>query len=115
VDDNPDECDLRIFEDQLYRYNVARTGVDDGRPLAIILRDENGVAAGLSGFTWGGVLEVKALWVREDVRGRGYGTEPLAAAEREARARGCSQAVLDTHSFQAPRSINSADTTSTGS
>lgn len=102
VNDDPDERDLRFIEEQIYRYNTERTGIDDGRPVAFIRRDAQGIVAGLSGFTWGGVLEVKALWVREDMRGHGYGTDLLAAAEREAIKRGCTQAILDTHSFQAP-------------
>ena len=93
---------MRFLDDQIYRYNVARTGIDDGRLLAIIVRDETGIAAGLHGFTWGRVMEVKSFWVREDLRGRGYGTQLLAAAEQEAMQRGCLQVVLDTHSFQAP-------------
>ena len=102
MDDSPNERDVRFLDDQIYRYNVARTGIDDGRLLSIVLRDEGGISAGLYGHTWGGVLEVKILWVREDLRGQGYGTRLLTMAEEEAIRRGCVQAILDTHSFQAP-------------
>jgi len=99
----PDPADVRFLNDQINAFNVARTGFDDGRLLAILLRDAAGaILAGLYGWTWGGCLDVRDLWVREDLRGRGYGTRLLAAAEAEARARGCRVATLDTHSFQAP-------------
>jgi GNAT superfamily N-acetyltransferase len=102
LDDEPDERVVRFLEDQIYLFNAAATGIDDGKLLAIVLRDDDEIAAGLYGFTWGGVLEVKDLWVREDLRGLGHGTRLLAQAEREAVRRGCHAALLDTHSFQSP-------------
>lgn len=42
------------------------------------------------------------LWVDEAWRGQGVGARLLRTAEREGVARGCRQAVLHTHSFQAP-------------
>ena len=82
---------------------MARTGITDVRLLAIILRDaDDDIVAGLYGWTWGGCCELKTLWVHEYWRGLGLGTRLMAAAEEEARARGASQIVLSTHSFQAP-------------
>ena len=90
-------------EEDLYAYNVARTGVADGDRVAYALRDGDGTLLGLvSGWTWGGCLDIRLLWVREDWRGRGWGTRLLRAAENLAITRGCTQAILDTHSFQAP-------------
>ena len=51
---------------------------------------------------WAGCLKVSDLWVCENERCRGQGSELLEAAEDGARARGCRRAILDTHSFQAP-------------
>lgn len=103
VDDAPDPADVAFVEERLHEHNIAATGYHDYRPLAIFVRDAAGaIAAGVTGFTWGGTLKIEHLWVREDRRGRGYGRRLVEAAEDEARARGCRQAVLNTHSFQAP-------------
>lgn len=94
---------LAFLDDRLYEFNVEATGIADGRWLGVLMRDEDGaVIAGLSGTTWGGCLKVRDVWVREDLRGRGIGTRLLDAAEAEARRRGCTLAVLSSHSFQAP-------------
>ncbi|HUE40119.1 MAG TPA: GNAT family N-acetyltransferase, partial [Candidatus Binatia bacterium] len=92
------------LDDRLYAFNAARTGIDDGRLLAIVVRDRGRrIVAGLYGWTWGGCCHVKTLWIDERHRRRGLGTRLMALAEREAKKRGARQMVLDTHSFQAPQ------------
>jgi GNAT superfamily N-acetyltransferase len=104
VTDQINEQDYKFLEEQLFAYNVARTGYHDGRDLALIVCDDHGaIIAGLSGWTWGGMMKIQYLWVHEEYRGKAYGTRLLQAAEAEGRARGCRQVVLDTHSFQAPQ------------
>ena len=104
VDESPDDADVHFLEDRINEYNVETTGITDGRVVSFFIRDERGdIIAGLYGWTWGGTCEVRYLWVRADHRKLGYGKSLMEAAEREALARGCTQIVLDTHSFQAPR------------
>jgi ribosomal protein S18 acetylase RimI-like enzyme len=101
--DNPAAEDVAFLEDQVIAFNFATTGFHDGKILSIFVRDEmGGIIAGVSGFTWGGYCRVEWLWVHADWRRQGYGKQLMLAVEAEARARGCSQIVLDTHSFQAP-------------
>ena len=103
IEDNPSASDLEFLEDQINAYNVAVTGIVDWYPLAIFVRDGGGqIVAGINGGIWGGYLEIKNVWVREDLRGQGLGRRLLLAAEQQARARGCGQVLLDTHDFQAP-------------
>ena len=47
-------------------------------------------------------LYVDLLWVKDKLRGRGFGHRLLTLAEDEARQRGAKNAYLDTFSFQAP-------------
>jgi GNAT superfamily N-acetyltransferase len=94
--------DLQFLEEQINEYNFAITGIRDARLLVILLRESAGrIYAGLSGHTWGGVAEVRFLWVDASRRHRGIGSHLLQAAEDEARSRGCRKIVLSTHSFQA--------------
>ena len=96
--------DVRFLEDRLYEFNVEQIGFDDGKWLSIFVRDDTGaIVAGLHGWTWCGSCQIQTLWVHRDLRRQSYGKRLMAAAEQEARARGCRQILLDTFSFQAPR------------
>jgi GNAT superfamily N-acetyltransferase len=103
IEDEPRLEEVAALEERLHQHNVAKTGCDDGRWLAIFVRDAAGeLMAGLHGWTWGGTGFVRTLWVRDDLRGRGLGARLLGAAEREAARRGCREMQLDTHDYQAP-------------
>jgi GNAT superfamily N-acetyltransferase len=103
VADHIDSQDFKFVEEQLIAFNIAATGYHDDRDLAILVRDDQGaICAGLTGWTWGGMMRIQYLWVREDSRGKGYGSGLLKAAEAEGRARGCRYVALETHSFQGP-------------
>lgn len=89
--------------DQLYLFNAEKTGIADGELLwASVTNDAGTLIAGIAGHTWGGCCEIGRLWVHAAERGKGLGASLMAAAEREAVRRGCTQIVLSTHSFQAP-------------
>lgn len=101
TDPRPDQ--VEYLEDRIYEFNSSVTGIQDGEWLAIFVRDDTGrIVAGICGNTWGGCCEIRQFWVEESRRGRGLGTRLLAAAEGEARRRGCTQIFLMTFSFQAP-------------
>ena len=102
VEDEPRGEDLALLDERLYEFNAAATGIDDGRRLAIFVRDGDGtIVAGMHGWTWGGTGFVQTIWVHETLRHSGLGSRVLDAAEAEAIRRGCHQMHLDTHSYQA--------------
>lgn len=78
--------------------------IHDGRrqPLTLALRQDGAFIGGLTGQTFMGWLSVDGLWVASAYRRLGHATALLARAEAEARARGATDCVLDTFSFQAP-------------
>lgn len=89
-DDAPAEAAVRFIAAQPINYNLcnlAATGYNDSRPLAVCARDQAGtiqagtIQAGLTGFTWGGALKIESLWVQEALRGQGYGSRFMLAAE----------------------------------
>jgi GNAT superfamily N-acetyltransferase len=102
IESMPIRSDADRVRQGLARFNHARQPMPWGE-LQVFLRDgEDRVRGGLVGETWGTSLFVALLWVEDGLRGRGHGAALLAAAEAEARRRGCGFAHLDTMSFQAP-------------
>jgi GNAT superfamily N-acetyltransferase len=94
--------DLDVIGEGLNQYNIAMTGHRDYRRVGVFLRDEIGkVVGGLSGAMWGGWMHIGHVWIVEALRGQGYGSQLLRAAEDEARRHGCRGIFLDTFSFQA--------------
>jgi N-acetylglutamate synthase-like GNAT family acetyltransferase len=103
IQTDPAPEQVQYLEDRIYEFNSSVTRITDGEWLAIFVRDDTGqVIAGICGNTWGGCCEIRQFWVEESQRGRGLGTKLLAAAEYEARRRGCKQIFLMTFTFQAP-------------
>ncbi|MFE1552049.1 GNAT family N-acetyltransferase [Streptomyces sp. NPDC058718] len=104
VTDAPLPADIAAISDALDRFNREKTGVDDRRPLAVLVRDPRTqqVIGGLTGRTSLGLFFVDLFFLPPELRGNGLGGEILRQAEDEARARGCRAAVLYTITFQAP-------------
>ncbi len=98
------EAELNSFLDErIYEFSIRVTGLADGRPFAGVVKDDSGdIIAAINGHTWGECCYVAHLWVHESQRGHGIGSAVLRAAEKESIRRGCTQALLLTHSFQAP-------------
>lgn len=103
TDSPPDEMFGTIFRN-LRASSLAATGPAEHRLLAIPLLDDAGaVAGGLWGCTVATWLIIEMLFVPEASRCCGTGFALLRAAEREAVARGCRNAMLDTISPDAAR------------
>ncbi len=86
----------------LMEFNRLQTGGAMPEYLVVTVRDDDGaLVGGLVGATYLGWLQVHSVWLPDGLRGRGYGTELMAIAEREALRRGCTRALLETYSFQA--------------
>lgn len=67
------------------------------------LKDEAGKVCGgvICTCLWNG-MEIDSLWVEESLRGQGWGTKLMNAAEAEGRKRGCTFAYTNTFTWQAP-------------
>lgn len=101
--EKPDDAVWEAVGGGIQRFNSEQAGDDHGRRLCFVLYGpDQSVAGGVIGETYWNWLTISLMWIRDDLRGRGYGERLLLAAEQEARQRGATDAYLDTFSFQAP-------------
>lgn len=98
----PKADELTQIRDGLMAFNTSQAGPAAVARFAVYLRDDAGtIRGGLVGFFAWRWMSVDWLWVAEDLRRQGYGSELLLAAEKLARGAGCVGAKLDTYEFQA--------------
>ena len=102
--DAPDEAARELVGAGLAQFNEQQTGVNDVRPLAVLISDPvtRAVVGGLVGRTSLGLMFIDLVYIPDTFRGMRVGSDMLTMAEAEARRRGCCSVVLVTISFQAP-------------
>lgn len=84
-------------------YNRSKRETAESEPLNLYVEDDSGeLLAGLVAETFGNWLEIEYLFVKEELRGQGIGSQLLQRAESEAKKRNCRYVSLNTYQFQAP-------------
>jgi GNAT superfamily N-acetyltransferase len=98
-----DKPEWGIIGPAISDYNTQQAGDDNGLSLCFVLKaPDQEIVGGVIGATYWDWFHLDLMWVKEELRGRGYGQRLLALAEDEARRRGAKKVYLDTFSFQAP-------------
>ena len=101
--EDPSDADLQALRDGYAAFTEAQIGKEDRREIAFFIRDAPGAVIGgvkgsYSNYEW---LWIDLLWVSSEHRGIGYGASLMAHIEEEAKRNGCSNAYLNSFSFQA--------------
>ncbi len=98
-----EEPEWGVIGKGLREFNLQQAGDDKYQNLCFVLRAaDQEIVGGVIGSTYWEWFHLDLLWVREDLRGRGFGRRLLTMAEDEARRRGAKNVYLDTFTFQAP-------------
>jgi GNAT superfamily N-acetyltransferase len=98
-----DKPEWGIIGPAISAYNTQQAGDDHVQSLCFVLEaPDQEIVGGVIGATYWDWLHIDLLWVKDELRGQGYGHRLLTRAEDEARQRGAKNAYLDTFSFQAP-------------
>ena len=93
----------QVIGDLIRSYNRSKREAAESEPLNLYVEDDSGeLMAGLVAETFGNWLEIEYLFVKEDLRGQGIGSQLLHQAESEAKMRNCRFAFVNTYQFQAP-------------
>ncbi len=91
-----------FLRQKLDEFNEPFAGPRRPEDFGLAVRDEGGVVvAGLIASCIWEWLHINIIWVSDELRGQGYGSSLLMAAEKEGIARNREFAMLHTFSFQA--------------
>ena len=70
--------------------------------LNVFAYDEDEIVAGVLGAAVGQRLNIANVWVKDNYRGQNIATELMQRMEEAGREVGCTNALVDTMTFQAP-------------
>jgi len=97
-----DEEERKAIFDPLIEFNRQRAGEPNYVPLNVLVHEkQQRLVGGLWGHTAYNWFVIELLFLPEKLRGQGTATAILHDAEKEAIRRGCKNAWMDTHEFQA--------------
>lgn len=92
-----------IIQQGLFDANVKATGDGHFDAVCVTARDDQStVIGGVVGEAYWGWVNFTTVWVHPDHRRQGIASRMLQHAEAEAARLGCTQAYLDTFTFQSP-------------
>jgi GNAT superfamily N-acetyltransferase len=101
--EKPEESAWGIIGRGVAAYNKEQAGDNKFQRLCFTLQSPGQeIVGGILGEIYWGWFYIDLLWVKDALRGQGYGRRLMITAEQEARRRGAKNAYLDTFSFQAP-------------
>ena len=101
--DNTESQKAQEIGNLIRSYNRSKRETAESEPLNLYVEDEHGqLLAGLVAETFGNWLEIEYLFVKEEFRGQGIGSQLLQQAESEAKKKNCRYAFVNTYQFQAP-------------
>jgi len=99
---NPQKNDVQVLGDGIMEYARQKKGHKPIDFFAFFIRDENNqIQGGSNGCNLYGCLYIDQLWVSERLRGKGYGTKLMQAAEKFGREQGCTFAAVNTMDWEA--------------
>ena len=106
VSDTPTEQEMERIYNAVENYKLTQTHGEYKQPgieISLVLRDSRGnVQGGVIASTVFKVMHLEVLWVAEDYRGHGYGSQLVLGAEQIGFAKGCITSQTLTFSFQGP-------------
>ena len=87
---NPIQDDVEVLGKGIMEYDKKKKEMKQLDFFAFFLRDENDqIIGGCNGDDMYGCLFIAQLWVAENLRGKGRGTQLMEAAEKLAKKSGC--------------------------
>lgn len=98
---HPSYNDIKKIDDGIFAYAKQQKNHKPIEEFVFFVRDNNNqVVGGCSGAVFYGCLYVDGLWMQESLRGQGYGTQLMSAAEELGKERGCTFATVNTMDWE---------------